>query len=118
LTEIETGGTVLDYAETLRLLDSWYGRRVVVSVQPEGSRWYVMHVSGALPRRSDIGLEWLADELPDPSEGYEFRFTDERLPIGFQLSRIDFRDATLDGNGGLNIRVAGAELHITPAKKL
>lgn len=77
-----------------------------------------MHVSGALPRRSDIGLEWLADDLPDPSEGYEFRFTDERLPIGFQLSRIDFRDATLDGNGGLNIRVAGAELHITPAKKL
>jgi hypothetical protein len=108
----------MDFTETLRLLDSWYGRRVIVSIQPEGSHWYAMNVSGALPKRRDIGLEWLADDLPHPSEGYVFRFTDERLPIDFQMVRIDFREATLDDNGELTIRVAGAELRITPAKNL
>jgi hypothetical protein len=112
------GELFLDYTDTLRLLDTWYGRQVVVNIQPEGSHWYAMSVSGTLPKRSDIGLEWLTDDLPHPSEGYVFRFTDERLPIDFQLIRIDFRDATLHRNGELTIRVAGAELRITPAKNL
>jgi hypothetical protein len=107
----------LSYEETLRVLDSWYGRHVVVSIQPEGSRWYAMTLAGPLPKRHDIGLEWL-DDLPDRSEGYDFRFSEGRLPSFFQLVRLDFRDATLKGNGVLVINLAGAQLTITPAKNL
>jgi hypothetical protein len=113
---MEPDGAKLDYAETLRLLDSWFGRRVNVAIQPDGSAWYPMYFSGQLPKRQEIGLEWLGDEVPDNSEGYHFHFTDESLPTGFQLVRNDFRGARLDAEGVLAITLGGAELTITPAK--
>lgn len=113
---IEPDEAKLDYAQTLRLLDSWYRRRVNVAIQPEGSAWYPMYFSGQLPKRQDIGLEWLGDDLPNNSEGYHFHFTDDSLPTGFQLVRGDFCDARLDPQGVLAISLAGAELTITPAK--
>ena len=105
----------MTYDETLRLLDSWYGRPVLVSVQPDGSRWYTTTVTGPLPRRSDIDLEWLADDLPYASEGYSFGFADG--DVRFQLVRLDFRDASLDDRGVLTIRLAGAEVTISRARR-
>jgi hypothetical protein len=100
----------LTYEDTLQVLDSWSGRPVTVSILGDGSKWY-----GQLPKRENVGLEWLADDLPDASEGWYFAFSPDyvsdkgRLTAGgFQLVRFDFREATLQ-DGVLAIRLAGAE---------
>ena len=53
----------LSYDDTLQVLDSWYGRAVTVSILGEGSKWYATKLAGQLPKRRDIDLEWLADDL-------------------------------------------------------
>jgi hypothetical protein len=85
-----------------------------------GSKWYAATLVGQLPKREDVGLEWLADDLPDASEGWHFAFSPNyvsdkgRLPAGgFQLVRLDFREATLQ-DGVLAIGLAGAEMTIAP----
>jgi hypothetical protein len=111
----------LNYADTLQLLDSWNGRYVTVSILGEGSKWYATTLAGQLPKRRNIDLEWLADDLPDASEGWHFEFSADYLSNkgrqmagGFQLVRLDFREATLQQDGVLVIRLAGAEMTIAP----
>lgn len=112
----------LIYDETLKMLDSWYGRSVTVSILGEGSKWYTTTLAGQLPKRKDIDLEWLADDLPDASEGWHFEFSADYvskqgrlMAAGFQLVRLDFREATLQQDGVLLIRLVGAELTIAPS---
>jgi hypothetical protein len=111
----------LSYEDTLQVLDSWFGRPVTVSILGDGSKWYAATLVGQLPKREDVGLEWLADDLPDASEGWHFAFSPDymsdkgRLTAGgFQLVRLDFREATLQQDGVLAIRLAGAEMTIEP----
>ena len=111
----------LSYEDTLQVLDSWSGRPVTVSILGDGSKWYAATLVGQLPKREDVGLEWLADDLPDASEGWHFAFSPNdvsdkgRLTAGgFQLVRLDFREATLQQDGVLAIRIAGAEMTIKP----
>jgi hypothetical protein len=111
----------LTYEDTLQMLDSWFGRPVTVSILGNGSKWYATTLVGQLPEREDVGLEWLADDLPDASEGWHFTFSPDyvshkgRLTAGgFQLARLDFREATLQQDGVLAIHLAGAEMTITP----
>jgi hypothetical protein len=111
----------LSYDDTLQVLDSWYGRPVTVTILGEGSKWYATTLAGQLPKRKDIDLEWLADDLPNASEGWHFEFSADHLSNkgrltagGFQLVRLDFREATLQQDGVLLIRLAGAEMTIAP----
>jgi hypothetical protein len=111
----------LSYDDTLQVLDSWNGRYVRVSILGEGSKWYATTLAGQLPKRRNIDLEWLADDLPDASEGWHFEFSADypsnkgRLMAGgFQLVRLDFREATLQQDGVLLIRLGGAEMTIAP----
>jgi hypothetical protein len=109
----------LTYDDTLRVLDSWYGRNVVVSILPKGSHWYVTSLAGSLPKRSDMDMEWLGDDLPYNSEGYCFRLAeaaDGWLSV-LQLVRVDFRAAALDAEGSLLIDLAGARVTIAPRTK-
>jgi hypothetical protein len=108
---------VLDYDDTLHALDSWYGRPVVVSILPDGCHWYVASVAVSLPKRQQIGLEWLGDDLPHNSEGYSFQLSEpsEKGVISvLQLVRADFRGASIDDEGSLSIEVTGARLRIAP----
>jgi hypothetical protein len=111
----------LSYEDTLQVLDSWFRRPVTVSILGDGSKWYAATLAGQLPKREDVGLEWLDHDLPDASEGWHFAFSPDyasdkgRLTAGgFRLVRLDFREATLQQDGVLTIHLAGAEMTITP----
>src|SRR4051812_32832897 len=96
----------MTYDETLALLDTWYGRPVLMSIQPDGCHWYASTIAARLPRRAEIGLEWLEDDLPHASEGWTFSMAGGAAHL--QLVRGDFREARLDEEGSLVIRLAGA----------
>ncbi|MFL6028983.1 MAG: hypothetical protein ACJ74D_03000, partial [Gaiellaceae bacterium] len=83
---------MLSYDQTLELLDTWYGRPIIVSILPDGCNWYVASLAVSLPRRESVDLEWLGDDLPANSEGYSFCLSEpgNGWSSVLQLVRIDY----------------------------